>query len=101
VDGEDITGVDHRCETVFVESEAGTLTVEGRATSDGSAATMFCCTSFTYANYAGRITRPASGTVVIPVKRGWYPVLIGVPVGAPAKQFKVTTSLRQHPRTER
>jgi hypothetical protein len=93
-DGEDIEALDYRCEQVMIESGAGTLTVEGRATSDSSAATMFCCTSMTYANYVGGRTKPAPGTVVIPVKRGWYPVLIGVPVGSPAKQFKVTTSLR-------
>jgi hypothetical protein len=64
--------------------------VEARAASGDVVPSMFWYTS---GNYAGFIEK-GPGFVSIPVRGGMYRVLVGLPEGAPALQFNVTTSLR-------
>jgi hypothetical protein len=90
-DLEDLWVMDSRCEVVVIESGAGMLNVEARPAAGGPAPSMFWYTS---GNYAGFITRPAPGTVAIPVRGGTYRVLVAVPEGSPSQQFNVTTTLR-------
>lgn len=90
-DLEDLWALGSRCEIVLVESGAGTLHVEARAASGGPAPSMFWYTS---GNYNGGVTRPSPGVVSIPARGGRYRVMVALPEGAPAQQFKVTTSLR-------
>jgi len=90
-DLEDLWVLESRCEIVIIESDAGTLNVEARPTSVGPAPSMFWYTS---GNYAGFITRPAPGTVSIPVRGGTYRVLVAIPEGAAWQEFTVITALR-------
>jgi hypothetical protein len=90
-DLEDLWAMGNRCEIVVIESGPGTLNVEARPASGGAAPSMFW---YTTGNYAGLITRPAPGTVSIPVSGGTYRVLVAIPEGAASQQFNVTTSLR-------
>ena len=90
-DLEDLWRMDSRCEIVVIESGAGVLHVEARPAAGGPAPSIFWYTS---GNYAGLITRPAPGTVAIPVRGGTYRVLVAVPEGTPSQQFNVTTTLR-------
>lgn len=90
-DLEDLWRMDSRCEIVVIESGAGMLQVEARPAAGGAASSIFWYTS---GNYGGLITRPAPGTVAIPVRGGTYRVLVAVPDGAPSQQFNVTTTLR-------
>ena len=90
-DLEDLWRMESRCEIVVIESSAGMLEVEARPTAGGQPPSILWYTS---GNYAGLITRPAPGTVAIPVRGGTYRVLIGVPDGAPSQRFNVTTALR-------
>jgi hypothetical protein len=89
-DLEDNWALDRRCEIVVIESGPGTLTVEALPVT-GPPPTMMW---YTTGNYAGLITRPAPGTVVIPAGGGTYRVMVAIPEGAAAQQFTVTTSLR-------
>jgi hypothetical protein len=90
-DLEDLWAMESRCDVVVIESGAGTLNVEARQTAGGPAPSIFW---YTTGNYAGLITRPAPGTIAIPVRGGTYRILVGVPDGAPSQQFNVTTTLR-------
>ena len=90
-DLEDLWIMESRCEIVVIESGAGVLNVEVRAAAGGPAPSIFWYTS---GNYAGLITRPAPGTLAMPVRGGTYRVMVGVPEGAPPQQFNVTTTLR-------
>ena len=90
-DKEDLFVLDHRCEIVVIEAGPGTLVVEARATSGTVVPSMFW---YTTGNYAGFITRPAPGTVSIPVRGGSYRVMVALPEGTATQQFRVTTSLR-------
>ena len=90
-DLEDLWALNSRCEIVVIESGAGMLHVEARGAAGGSAPSIFW---YTTGNYAGLITRPASGAVAIPVRGGTYRVLVAVRGGAPSEQFNVTTTLR-------
>jgi hypothetical protein len=90
-DLEDLWVMESRCEIVVIEAGAGMLNVEARPAAGGPAPSIFWYTS---GNYAGLITRPAPGAVVIPVRGGRYRVLVAVPEGAPTQQFSVTTTLR-------
>jgi hypothetical protein len=89
-DLEDLWALGSRCEIVVIESGPGTLMVEARAASGDVVPSMFWYTS---GNYAGFIEK-GPGFVSIPVRGGMYRVLVGLPEGAPALQFNVTTSLR-------
>ncbi len=90
-DLEDLWAMTNRCEIVVIESGAGVLNVEARAADDGPPPSIFWYTS---GSYAGLITRLAPGAVAIPVRGGIYRVLVGVPEGAPSRQFTVATALR-------
>jgi hypothetical protein len=90
-DLEDLWRMESRCAIVVIESGAGTLHVEARPAAGTPAPSIFWYTS---GNYAGLITRPASGAVAIPVRGGTYRVLVAVPEGVPSQQFTVTTTLR-------
>ena len=90
-DLEDLFRLDSRCEIVVIESGAGMLHVEVLPAAGGQAPSIFWYTS---GNYAGFITRPAPGTVDIPVRGGTYRVLVAVPEGTPSQRFNVTTALR-------
>ena len=90
-DLEDLWVMESRCEIVVIESGAGMLNVEARPAAGGLPPSIFW---YTTGNYDGFITRPAPGTVAIPVRGGTYRVLVGVPEGAPPQQFNVTTTLR-------
>jgi len=90
-DLEDLFRLDSRCEIVVIESGAGMLHVEVLPAAGGQAPSIFWYTS---GNYAGFITRPAPGTVDIPVRGGTYRVLVAVPDGTPSQRFNVTTTLR-------
>jgi hypothetical protein len=90
-DLEDLWRMDSRCEIVVIESGAGMLNVEARPAAGGPAPSIFWYTS---GNYAGLITRPAPGTVTIPVRGGTYRILVAVPEDAPPQHFTVTTALR-------
>lgn len=90
-DLEDLWVLDSRCETVVIESGAGTLAVDARPMSGGPAPSIFW---YTTGNYDGFISRPAPGSVSIPVRPGTYRILVAIPDGSPSQQFRVTTSLR-------
>lgn len=90
-DLEDNWALGNRCEIVVIQSGAGLLHVEARTPAGEPAALVFW---YTTGNYSGFITRPAPGTVAIPVGGGTYRILVGIPEGAPTQQFNVTTSLR-------
>jgi hypothetical protein len=90
-DLEDLWRMDSRCETVVIESAAGMLHVEARPEAGGQPPSIFW---YTTGNYGGLITRPAPGTVAIPVRGGTYRLLVAVPDGAPSQRFNVTTTLR-------
>ena len=80
-----------RCEVVLIDAGAGTLVVEARAAAGAPAPSMYWYTS---GNYTGLITRPATGTVSIPVRGGIYRILVAIPEGASSQQFNVSTTLR-------
>ena len=90
-DLEDLWVMQSRCGIVVIESPAGMLNVEARPVGAGPAPSIHFYTS---GNYAGTITRPASGVVAIPVRGGTYRILVAVPEGAPSQQFNVTTTLQ-------
>ena len=90
-DEEDLWAFTYRCGIVVIDSAPGTLNVEARPAAGAPAPTMFWYTS---GNYTGFITRPAPGTVSMPVGGGTYRVLVAIPEGAPAQTFTVVTSLR-------
>jgi len=90
-DLEDLWALDNRCEVVVIESGPGILNVEARPADGGAVPAMFW---YTTGNYGGFITRPAPGSVAIPVRGGTYRVLVGLPEGEQAHQFNVTTTLR-------
>jgi hypothetical protein len=90
-DLEDLWVLDHRCEIVVINAGAGTLTIDARPVSGSATPQVFWYTS---GNYAGLITRPAPGSVSIPVRGGTYRLLIARPDGTPVQQFNVTTSLQ-------
>ena len=90
-DREDNWALGHRCEIVVIQSGVGLLYVEARP-SAGEPAPLILW--YTTGNYTGLITRPAPGTVAIPVGGGTYRILVGTPEGAPTQRFIVTTSLR-------
>jgi hypothetical protein len=90
-DLEGVFGYTSRCETVVIESGAGTLVIEARAISGDTVPLMYWYTS---GNYAGLNTRPGPGIVSIPARGGTYRLFVGLPDGAAPQQFTVTTSLR-------
>jgi hypothetical protein len=90
-DLEDFFVPQNRCEIVVIESGAGTLNVEARATPDGPAPTMYW---YTTGNYAGFNMRTGPGAVSLPVRGGTYRILVGLPDGSSSQRFTVTTSLR-------
>jgi len=90
-DLEDNWAMGSRCEIVVIDSGPGMLTVEARPAGEGPAASLYW---YTTGNYAGIITRPAPGVVMIPARGGTYRVMVGVPEGAPSQRFTVTTTLR-------
>lgn len=90
-DLEDLFAMNSRCEIVVIEAGPGILNVDARPVPDGPAPTMFWYTS---GNYGGLITRPAPGSVAIPVRGGTYRVLVAIADGAPSQQFHVTTRLQ-------
>lgn len=90
-DLEDLWAMESRCETVAIGSGAGMLHVEARPDDGGPAPTIFLYTS---GRYAGAVTRPAPGAVLIPVRDGMHHVMVGIPEGAPTRHFNVTTTLQ-------
>jgi|SRR5687767_6720735 len=90
-DLEDLWALASRCEIVLIESGSGTLHVEAHAVSGGLVPSIYW---YTTGNYAGLITQPGPGMVSIPARGGTYRVLVALPDGAAAHEFKVTTSLR-------
>ena len=90
-DLEDLWALDNRCEVVVIESGPGMLTVEARPAAGDAGPSMFW---YTTGNYGGFITRPAPGSVAIPVRGGTYRVLVGIAEGTPSQQFHVTTRLQ-------
>jgi hypothetical protein len=90
-DLEDLWRMDSRCAILVIESGPGMLTVEARSATGEPGPSLFWYTS---GNYAGLITRPAPGTVAMPVRGGTYRILVAIPDGAPAQRFTVTTALR-------
>jgi len=90
-DREDLWALGSRCEIVIIESGPGVLRVEARAVSGKQVPLIYWYTS---GNYAGLIDRQGPDIVSIPVRRGTYRILVGLPEGAPAQRFNVVTSLR-------
>jgi hypothetical protein len=89
-DLEDLFAMGSRCETVLIEAGAGTLRVDARAVSGDVVPQMFW---YTTGNYGGFIERGA-GFVSFLARGGMYRIMVGLPDGAPAQQFTVTTSLK-------
>jgi len=89
-DLEDLFAMGSRCEIVLIESGPGTLRVEARAVSGDVAPQMFW---YTTGNYGGLIER-GPGFVSFLARGGMYRIMVGLPEGAPAQQFDVTTSLK-------
>jgi hypothetical protein len=90
-DLEDLWMLQNRCALVVVDSGAGILEVEARTAPGGPVPLLFW---YTTGNYGGFITRPGPGLVSIPARGGTYLILVGLPEGAPAQSFTVTTHLR-------
>ena len=90
-DLEDLFAMDNRCEIVVIEAAPGILNVDARPVAEGPSPLVFW---YTTGNYGGLITRPAPGSVAIPVRGGTYRVLVGIPEGSPPQQFRVTTRLQ-------
>ena len=88
-DLENFQGIRSRCAIVAIESGGGTLRVEVQpAAGEPSPSFLWYTTN----SRAGTSTHP--NTFVIPVSGGISRVMIGIPDGAPAQQFNVTTSLQ-------
>lgn len=90
-DFEDLWVFGDRCEIVNIEAGPGALLVEARAVSGNVVPLMYWYTS---SNTTARPTIPAPGSLSIPAGGGLYRVLIGLPDGALAQRFNVTTSLQ-------
>ena len=89
-DLEDLFALGSRCEIVLIESAPGTLRVEARAVSGDVVPSIFW---YTTGNYGGFIEKGA-GFISFLARGGMYRIMVGLPDGAPAQQFTVTTSLK-------
>src|SRR5687767_5095588 len=91
-DLEDLFAFGYRCEYVRVAARSpGTLRIEMRADAGGGVPTVFWTTT---GNYAGIIVRSSDPSVVsIPIRGGVYGIMAGIPVGVPAQQVTVHTSM--------